>query len=159
MSEACDICGHEKAMGRCWRLTCPENGAPHGLLDLVRSDMRAYGIGIVKDGQRVDPNDFFAEPPPQEASIGEKVAHVRRAPNNDGKHHCHWPGCNAQVKPAVWGCKKHWYMLPADLRQRIWKDYRPGQEQTKTPSRDYVETAHAVQAWIAEHHPPERKLL
>lgn len=23
-------------MGRCWRLTCPENGAPYGLLDLVR---------------------------------------------------------------------------------------------------------------------------
>ncbi len=23
-------------MGRCWRLTCPTNGAPYGLLELVR---------------------------------------------------------------------------------------------------------------------------
>lgn len=23
----CDICQHRKTLGRCWRLTCPSNGA------------------------------------------------------------------------------------------------------------------------------------
>jgi hypothetical protein len=91
-------------------------------------------------------------------TIGAKAQHVRQAPNT-GDHHCHWPGCPLQVKPAVWGCKKHWYMLPQALRNRIWRTYRSGQEQTKTPSREYVEAARAVRAWIEENHPPERKLL
>jgi hypothetical protein len=63
MAERCDLCGHEKAMGRCWRLTCPENGAPHGLLDLVTD-----------------------HPPCQQFSIGEKVAHVRQAPKIETNH-------------------------------------------------------------------------
>jgi hypothetical protein len=69
-------------------------------------------------------------------------------------HTCHWPGCARQVPPAMWGCKAHWYALPKDLRDEIWRTYRPGQEKTLTPSRDYVEAAHKVRAWIAEHHPP-----
>jgi hypothetical protein len=27
MTEPICICGHEKSNGRCWRLTCPTNGA------------------------------------------------------------------------------------------------------------------------------------
>lgn len=38
MSERCEICDHEKAMGRCWRLTCPMNGGSMKLLELVRRD-------------------------------------------------------------------------------------------------------------------------
>lgn len=41
-----------------------------------------------------------------------------------------------------------------------WKNsFRPGQEETKTPSREYIEAARAAQDWIAENHPPERTLL
>jgi hypothetical protein len=65
-------------------------------------------------------------------------------------HTCHWPGCGKAVPPAMWGCKPHWFALPKDLRARIWATYRPGQEVTKTPSRDYIETAQAVQTWIHE---------
>lgn len=64
-------------------------------------------------------------------------------------HRCHWPSCNRVVPPRLWGCRKHWYRLPADLRARIWETYRPGQELTKTPSAEYREAAKAVQAWIA----------
>ncbi len=60
-------------------------------------------------------------------------------------HHCHWPGCGKQVPPAVWGCKPHWYALPKELRDRIWRAFRPGQEKTMTPSREYVLAARAVQ--------------
>lgn len=91
-------------------------------------------------------------------SIGEKVAHVRTAKASAG-HHCHWPGCNKQVKPALWGCKAHWYRLPAALRSRIWQTYRPGQEDTKTPSREYAVVAREAREWILANHPPEATLL
>lgn len=94
-------------------------------------------------------------------SIADKAAHVRAelAAAAPTKHHCHWPGCDATVPPAAWGCRKHWYKLPLALRNKIWAAYRPGQEETKTPSRRYVEVAREVQDWIAANHPPEAKLL
>jgi len=70
-------------------------------------------------------------------------------------HHCHWPGCEKQVPPAMWGCKKHWFMLPKELRDQIWKTFEPGQEVDCSPSREYVQAARAVQAWILENHPPK----
>jgi hypothetical protein len=94
--------------------------------------------------------------PPGEApvvSISEKVDHVVGAlrSGDAGDHHCHWPGCNRPVPPAAWGCRTHWYKLPKPLRDKIWTTFRPGQEESKTPSRAYVEAAREVQAWIEEH--------
>lgn len=93
--------------------------------------------------------------------ISDKVAHVRaaRASGAHSGHGCHWTGCDKKVPPAMWGCTKHWYMLPAALRNRIWRAYRSGQEATKTPSREYVEVAREVQGWIAANHPPAATLL
>jgi hypothetical protein len=66
----------------------------------------------------------------------------------DGKHVCHWPGCDKHVPPAMWGCKAHWFTLPKTLRDRIWATYRRGQEVTKTPSPEYMKVALEVQEWI-----------
>jgi hypothetical protein len=66
-------------------------------------------------------------------------------------HRCHWPGCEQEVPPAMWGCKGHWFALPKRLRNQIWATYRRGQEVTKTPSREYIEVAQDVQAWIREY--------
>lgn len=75
---------------------------------------------------------------------------------HEGKHQpahtCHWPGCDAAVPPATWGCRKHWYLLPRQLRSAIWRAYRPGQEISKTPSRDYIDVARQVQEWIDANH-------
>ena len=76
--------------------------------------------------------------------VREKIAAGRA-----GTHHCHWPDCDTPVPPAAWGCRKHWFMLPATLRSKIWRAFRPGQEDTKTPSREYVAVAREVQDWIA----------
>lgn len=76
-----------------------------------------------------------------------KYNHVRTA-RQTRAHSCHWPGCPVQVKPALWGCSNHWYMLPQDLRSLIWGEYRAGQEETMTPSAGYVEAAEIVQEWI-----------
>ncbi|MDP2214752.1 hypothetical protein [Phenylobacterium sp.] len=66
-------------------------------------------------------------------------------------HHCHWPGCDAQVPPAKWGCKRHWFALPPQIRAKIWNAFRPGQEVDQRPSRQYVEAAREAQSWIAAH--------
>ena len=81
-----------------------------------------------------------------------KVAYVRRQ-GQTRSHHCHWPGCERQVPPAMWGCKEHWFALPAALRARVWATYKPGQEVNGTPSAEYLAVARAVQAWIAEQQP------
>lgn len=86
-------------------------------------------------------------------TIGKKAEYVRAARHGGkratGNHHCHWPGCEKKVPPAMWGCKAHWFALPATLRNKIWRAYRPGQEISKTPSAEYLAVAGEVQAWIA----------
>lgn len=79
-----------------------------------------------------------------------KYDHVRAA-RQTRAHHCHWPGCSEQVKPAVWGCRRHWYMLPLGLRNKVWAAYRAGQEETMSPSMGYVEVAREVQEWIRNY--------
>lgn len=80
-----------------------------------------------------------------------KKGHVRRR-KREGRtqgHHCHYPGCDKLVPPAQWGCYRHWMKLPKYLRDKIWLAYRTGQEDTKTPSREYVKVAKEVQLWIS----------
>lgn len=86
-------------------------------------------------------------------SIAAKVAYVNRQ-GQTRKHHCHWPGCEAQVPPALWGCRKHWYKLPKHLRDEIWRTFRPGQETNWTPSLEYLEAARRVREWIGANTPP-----
>lgn len=66
------------------------------------------------------------------------------------KHTCHWPDCPKEVPPSMWGCKAHWFALPKFLRDKIWETYVPGQETSKTPSKDYLLVAEIVQAWITK---------
>ena len=88
-----------------------------------------------------------------------KADYVRRAPN-DGKHACHWPGCNAQIKPAFWGCFKHWSLIPYPLKQAIWDTYNPGQEISKSPTPAYLKAANDVeqfaQRYIIRNEHPEK---
>jgi len=63
-------------------------------------------------------------------------------------HTCHCPGGTLQVPPAMWGCRRHWFTLPATLRQKIWSEYQPGQETIGRPSKEYIEVAKEVQDWI-----------
>lgn len=78
----------------------------------------------------------------------DKARYVARQ-RQTRQHACHWPGCERQVPPAMWGCRQHWFKLPKPLRDQIWKEYRPGQEIDGTPSARYLVTAQLVQMWIA----------
>lgn len=56
-------------------------------------------------------------------------------------HTCHATGCGARVPPTMWGCRRHWFMVPRPIRDRIWATYREGQCDDKRPSRAYCEAA------------------
>lgn len=85
--------------------------------------------------------------------LRDKVRHVL-SQSQTRRHECHWPGCNKQVPPALWGCRYHWFRLPKRLRDRIWQTYRIGQETNMTPSREYLEVAREVEQWAREHRDP-----
>lgn len=76
-----------------------------------------------------------------------KAAYVK-AQGQTRAHTCHWPGCDKQVPPAMWGCSVHWFRLPKALRDEVWRAYRPGQEKDMHPSSEYLEVAKRVEAWI-----------
>ena len=80
-----------------------------------------------------------------------KVTYVRRA-RQTRQHTCHWPGCDKQVPPAMWGCREHWYKLPRHLRMAVWAAYRVGQEEDLQVSAEYMKAARDVQDWIATQH-------
>ena len=67
------------------------------------------------------------------------------------KHKCHWPGCDKDVPPAMWGCTSHWFKLPFALRKKVWTTYRPGQEVDKNPSKEYIAVVKEIQTWIREN--------
>jgi len=79
----------------------------------------------------------------------DKIRHVLAA-GQTRRHECHWTGCTAQVPPAMWGCKTHWFRLPKRLRDRIWATYRIGQESRGDPSPEYLAVAREAQDWIAQ---------
>jgi hypothetical protein len=65
---------------------------------------------------------------------------------------CLWPGCIVRVEERLWGCKDHWFRLPAHLRDRIVVAYTPGQERNRLLfSKAYVAAAAAAQEWIRRH--------
>lgn len=81
------------------------------------------------------------------SDIGEKVNYVKQQPQSR-RHDCHWPGCDKQVPPAMWGCKPHWFKLPKRIRDAIWNAYEIGQEVFGDPSDEYLAAAREAQDWI-----------
>lgn len=80
--------------------------------------------------------------------MGDKARYVK-SQRQDRFHTCHWPGCEKQCPPALWGCAPHWFALPKGLRAKVWAAYVPGQEVRMDPSDEYLAVAREVQDWIA----------
>lgn len=38
-------------------------------------------------------------------------------------HRCHAKGCTVAVPPRMLMCRRHWFMVPADLRAAVWDEY------------------------------------
>jgi hypothetical protein len=47
-------------------------------------------------------------------------------------------------------CGKHWRMVPKQLKDAVWKHYRPGQEIDKDPTPEYLKVAQDAIAWVAD---------
>ena len=141
--DTCTVCGFDSTDAIAMRddpPTCEQWRATKPIDKLIG----ASSVGAaVRDVKRRGVDDHL-----RSESISSKVAHVRRA-TQTRKHSCHWPGCEANVPPAMWGCRKHWYALPKYLRDKIWRTYRAGQEKALTPSDAYIDAANEVQDWIA----------
>jgi hypothetical protein len=65
-------------------------------------------------------------------------------------HTCHADDCTLLVRPEVFMCRRHWFMVPKVLRDAVWREYRPGQEVTKTPTNGYLVVARAAIAAVAK---------
>lgn len=61
----------------------------------------------------------------------ERVAH----------HTCHAKGCPVKVAPKYLMCPRHWRLVPADLKDAVWLEYEPGQEERMDPTFEYVVAA------------------
>ena len=64
-------------------------------------------------------------------------------------HSCHAHACNVMVPPAMFMCRRHWFMVPKPLRDAIWATYRRGQETDKNPSDPYLKNASEAVKMVA----------
>jgi hypothetical protein len=49
-------------------------------------------------------------------------------------------------------CRQHWFALPKSMRDAIWREYRPGQENDKRPSAEYLRVTREAIAWLGNGH-------
>lgn len=53
-------------------------------------------------------------------------------------HTCHAKNCKVVTPPKMLMCRRHWYLVPKALRDRVWATYQTGQEVGRVrPSREY----------------------
>lgn len=64
-------------------------------------------------------------------------------------HFCHASDCLERVPPKMLMCRRHWYMVPRELRSAIWGAYVIGQEIRKDPSLEYLELTRQAIAIVA----------
>jgi hypothetical protein len=65
-------------------------------------------------------------------------------------HHCHAFRCKVAVPPAMFMCRKHWFMLPIAMRNAVWREYQPGQEERKVaPTKAYFRVTDEAENYVA----------
>lgn len=65
-------------------------------------------------------------------------------------HLCHAVDCTRSVPPRMLMCRKHWSMVPDQIRSWVWATYVGGQEQRKDPTPAYIEAARSAIDAVAE---------
>jgi hypothetical protein len=80
------------------------------------------------------------------------------APPRSSPHRCHAIECETEVPPWQLMCRRHWLIVPAELQREVWRHYKPGQEISKQPSRDYLAAAEAAIEAVAKIERPQLRL-
>lgn len=60
-------------------------------------------------------------------------------------HPCRWPECGERVEIWRWGCSKHWFALPRDIRSAITTTWARGKGRGTQKHADALKGA---QEWI-----------
>lgn len=80
-------------------------------------------------------------------------------PKDCARHHCHARGCGAHVKPEYLMCRRHWFMVPMDLRGRVWATYRDGQCSSLPSNEWQIAAERAINAVAAKEGVRQRHFL
>jgi hypothetical protein len=54
---------------------------------------------------------------------------------------CPVPGCGRQIDPSRLMCRGHWYLVPRQLRDRVWATWRSGQGTLSAEHQEAVRMA------------------
>jgi hypothetical protein len=77
-----------------------------------------------------------------------------------GRHTCHAKNCNKAVPPKMFMCRRHWFMLPKPMRDAVWREYNPGQEQGDAPvTGDYCKVTDEAIKWLFEQESKQGELF
>lgn len=71
-------------------------------------------------------------------------------------HRCHAIDCTVVVPPRMLLCRRHWAMVPAELRAPVERHYRRGQCDDRRPSAAWVAAAARARAHVARVEGKER---
>lgn len=66
------------------------------------------------------------------------------------EHICHAKGCEVPVPPKLFMCSTHWFMLPKEKRDAIWREYKTGQEIRKNPTAEYLRVMRECIKFVAD---------
>jgi hypothetical protein len=58
-----------------------------------------------------------------------------------GVDRCPIQRCSCQIDPSRLMCRRHWYMVPKDMRDRVWATWRSGQGAFGREHQDAVRAA------------------
>ena len=62
----------------------------------------------------------------------------------NGHHTCHALDCPIEVRPEMLMCRRHWFMIPKTLRDRVLETYRNGQCDDMQPSAEWIAAERAA---------------
>lgn len=66
------------------------------------------------------------------------------------KHTCHATGCDIHVPPEMFMCRAHWFALPKNMRNAIWRTYRSGQCDDWSITTAYADVARKAIRFLAK---------
>lgn len=98
-------------------------------------------LGLGQWGLRVRLDDGFEGATTWHRHMSEfhDVAPADATPDREVTvHTCHAEGCEREVAPKYFACRRHWSMVPKWLQDALWSAYRPGQEEDKRPTPLYL---------------------
>lgn len=67
------------------------------------------------------------------------------------KHTCHARNCEVTTPRKMFMCRRHWYMLPKEMRDAVWATYTTGQERDISKvTREYLVATRTAINYIHE---------